>query len=139
MSEEKKRWLFDAYLIRVIDGDTIEVTIELRQDTPFDLGFGIAQYVPSTEFRTKLRLKDIDTHEMFGVPHDSEEYQKGLAAKQFVEDWFEEHGELIRIETFKQTFDRYEAHVWEYPYDGVEDASLAKALKDAGHDKGDGN
>lgn len=137
MPEEKKRWLFEAFLVRVIDGDTIEVTVELRQDKPFDLGFGISQYVPSTEFKTKLRLRGVDTHEIFGVPHDSEEYKKGMEAKKFVEEWFEEHGDLIMIETFKQTFDRYEAHVWEYPYRDQDESSLAKALKDAGHDKGD--
>lgn len=62
-----------ATLDRVVDGDTLDITV--------DLGFRICTKV-------RVRLAGIDTPETYGVKKESEEYQKGIAAKQFVESWF---------------------------------------------------
>lgn len=61
----------------MVDGDTIDVLI--------DLGF----YV---ELRERLRLEGIDTPEIYRVPKDSEEYKKGMVAKEYVERRLNENG-----------------------------------------------
>jgi len=62
-----------ATLDRVVDGDTLDITV--------DLGFRICTKV-------RVRLAGLDTPETYGVKKESEEYQKGMAAKEFVENWF---------------------------------------------------
>lgn len=64
---------YQASLLNVVDGDTIDVTV--------DLGFRIHREI-------RLRLEGIDTHETHGVSKDSEEYRKGMQEKRFVEEWF---------------------------------------------------
>lgn len=59
-----------ARVQRVVDGDTIDVTVEL--------GFEIT-------IKARVRIAGIDAPEMHGVPHTSHEYQAGLKAKQHVE------------------------------------------------------
>lgn len=61
---------------RVIDGDSLEVDI--------DLGMGTAKIQQS------IRLLGVDTHEIHFVDHDSEEYQKGMTERRFVEHWIRE-------------------------------------------------
>lgn len=62
---------YKAEVIRVIDGDTLEMNI--------DLGFGV-------RFQEIVRLAGINTPEIFGVKKDSEEYKKGIEAKTYVEN-----------------------------------------------------
>jgi len=57
-----------AKLVRVIDGDTLELKI--------DLGWELT-------LRTKVRLADIDTPELKGKTR-----KEGLKAKNFVKEWF---------------------------------------------------
>ena len=64
---------FTSALQRIVDGDTMYVDLAL---TPFGLRNG-----------WDLRLKGIDTAEIFGGVSD-EEYERGIEHKQFVEDWF---------------------------------------------------
>jgi len=74
---------YRARLIRVVDGDTMDVDI--------DLGFGI-------HFQERIRLAGIDTPETYGVKKDSEEYQLGKQAALFVEDKLEGKEFIIRTE-----------------------------------------
>lgn len=60
---------YKATLIKVVDGDTIDVII--------DLGFRM-----TTEQR--IRLKGINTPEIWRTKKDSEEYRKGIEAKNYV-------------------------------------------------------
>ena len=53
---------YSAALMGVVDGDTVDVTV--------DLGFRIHREI-------RLRLAGIDTHETYGVSKDSEEYRRG--------------------------------------------------------------
>lgn len=131
-----KEWKFDAFIDRVIDGDTVAATIYLRLDD-LDLGFGISTSVPEIEFKAHLRIRNVDTHETFGVTHDSEEYAKGLLATAFTEQWVLENGPYFHIQTFKRSFERYEADIFAYGHPYEADHSLAKALIDAGFDKTD--
>lgn len=74
-------------MVRVVDGDTIDFNV--------DLGFHITTLI-------RVRLEGVNTPEVHGVKHASEEYQEGLKAMDFVEDWFEQNAsEWCEIETTK--------------------------------------
>ena len=94
-----------AQLIRVIDGDTIEVE--------FDFGFSLRK-------NEILRLADIDTEEL--RDKDPNKRILALAAKRFVQEKLE-NAEIV-VETLKtkrgkerETFGRYVAVVWYYDED----------------------
>lgn len=63
---------YRAELIRVVDGDTLVMRI--------DLGF-------YTYTRIHLRLMGVDTAEIHNTDHESEEYERGIIHKKFVEEW----------------------------------------------------
>lgn len=65
---------YQAKLVEVVDGDT--------QDVVVDLGFHLQRQI-------RLRLLGVDTHETFGVDHDSEEYRRGKRESEFVAAWLE--------------------------------------------------
>ena len=67
---------FQARLDRVVDGDTMDLVV--------DLGF-------RTHKRVRVRVMGIDTAEIYGAPHDSDEYQRGQVHAAFARDWFDEH------------------------------------------------
>ena len=60
---------YNAKVLRVVDGDTIDVMI--------DLGM-------SVHVKERLRLLGVNSPETFGVKKDSEEYKKGLKVKQWL-------------------------------------------------------
>lgn len=66
-----KLYWYKAEVLRVVDGDTVKLLL--------DLGLG-------TFRRVTLRLYGINTPEIRGVPKESEEYEKGMRAKIFVEE-----------------------------------------------------
>ncbi len=115
---------YHAELIRVIDGDTYELRVDvgLRADR-----------------REHFRIAGVDTPEVFGVKKISEEYALGIEAKEFVEEWFSSHGNRVFIRTYKmktraeerRSLARYIADVWSL--DGTE--SLRDAIEAAGHAK----
>lgn len=85
-------WQYRADVERVVDGDTLDLRI--------DLGFGVIL----TGDEARVRLRGIDTAEIFGSPTDSEEYAAGQRHKEFVEEWIAQVGEqewLFFIETRK--------------------------------------
>ena len=63
---------YKAHCVNVVDGDTIDVVV--------DLGFHIQREI-------RLRLLGVDTHETYGVSHDSEEYRRGKRETAYVQDW----------------------------------------------------
>lgn len=85
---------YKATLDRIIDGDTIDLII--------DLGFKITTH-------QRIRLAGINTPETYNVKKDSDEYKKGLEAKQFVEKRLSENNNEVIVETSKLTgkFGRY--------------------------------
>ncbi|AGM11201.1 endonuclease [Haloarcula hispanica tailed virus 2] len=110
-------WVFPrARVERVVDGDTLDLI--------FDLGF-------RTYVHQRVRLRDVDTNEVYGVSHDSEEYEKGVEQSKFVKNWVfeaESAGELwpFTVETRKRgKYGRYLADVTRHS-DGED---LAEALK----------
>lgn len=68
-------WEYRARVDRVVDGDTLDLTI--------DLGFG----VHLTGDEARVRLLDVDTAEIYGSKKGSAEHEAGQAHKAFVEDW----------------------------------------------------
>lgn len=84
-------YTYSAELKEVIDGDTYDFTV--------DLGLHVSKDI-------RVRMSGIDTHETYGVDHNSEEYEKGIKEKKWVEDWFDSSDELY-IETEKDEQGKY--------------------------------
>ncbi len=109
---------YKAKLDRVVDGDTLDVII--------DLGFKITTY-------QRIRLAYIDTPEISRVKHTSEEYKKGIAAMNYVKKRLEDNQNEMRLNTYKRTgkYGRYIGIVW------LEDSdiSLNDELVQKGHAK----
>jgi len=78
------RYRWQCELVRVVDGDTLEAWI--------NLDFGV-------KLSAKLRLQGIDTPEIHTVKQNTEEYAKGIKAKEFVEERFRLQGKKFYIET----------------------------------------
>lgn len=68
-------WTYRARVVDVIDGDTLDVVV--------DVGFRMRRTI-------RLRLAGVDTHETYGVDHDSEEYQRGRRETEYVMDWLDD-------------------------------------------------
>lgn len=81
-------YIYKAKLERVVDGDTIDVVI--------DLGFKVTTH-------QRIRLQGINTPETYNVKKGSEEYKKGMVAKQFVVARFTENNNEAIIDTEKDT------------------------------------
>ena len=90
---------YKAKIERIVDGDTIDIVI--------DLGFKITT-------NQRLRLKGINTPETYNVKKGSEEYKKGMAAKEFVVKRIADNNYEAIIETDKDTgkYGRYIAEIW---------------------------
>jgi endonuclease YncB( thermonuclease family) len=100
-------WLYQAKLTRIVDADTLVLDV--------DLGFGIWHSL-------KVRLLAVNAPEM--------NKPEGIAARNFAQQWFDQHGTKVRIQTRKDkadSFGRYLAWV------SVGGNSLNEALLKAGH------
>ncbi len=84
---KKITYQYKGVLQRVVDGDTLDVTI--------DMGFAITT-------RQRIRLAKVDTAEIFRVPKASEAYREGIKAKEYVEKRLQENPDGFIIETLKQ-------------------------------------
>jgi len=82
---------YHGKLLRVVDGDTIDVIL--------DLGLRVRT-------KARLRLVGVNTPEIYGKPKDTEEYQEGLRAKQLVEDWFVSNPKVV-VKTQKDRTGKY--------------------------------
>lgn len=120
-------WTYYAELVHVVDGDTIDLRI--------DMGF-------STFRVERVRLVDVDTAEIFGVPRDSDSYERGRKQKNFVAKWLgraqmraeDTDQRPLAVETYDETgsFNRYLASVYRLDDEGVEweARSLSEAIID---------
>ena len=104
-------------VVKVIDGDTLDVNV--------DLGFDIF-------YKIRVRLKDIDTPEVYH-PHDDEELKSGRDAKQFVIDSI--LGKDVIIKTFKDKKGKYGRYIANIYYGDEYSKQLSYELKNAGFDK----
>lgn len=90
---------YRAKIDRIVDGDTFDIVV--------DLGFKISTH-------QRIRLQGINTPETYSVKKDSEEYKKGMEAKNFAVKRVEANNFEALIETEKHTgkYGRYIATVW---------------------------
>jgi len=113
---------YKARVVRVVDGDTMDVSI--------DLGFGVYK-------RERIRLAGINTPETFGVKKTSDEYAAGMAAKEFVQSVCPVDSIIvIRTDKDKQgKYGRYIAYVFYHDSGGDEPNHLClnETLLAAGH------
>lgn len=70
---------YTATCAHIVDGDTMDVVV--------DLGFHMQRQI-------RLRLQGVDTHETYGVDHDSAEYQRGAREAAFVSSWIDTAAEV---------------------------------------------
>ena len=109
------RYFYEAKLDRIVDGDTIDLSI--------DLGFDVS-------YKARVRLHGVNTPET--RTKDLKEKELGLAAKAFVYDWLAEH-DSVYIKTLKDDSGKY-GRVLGYIYT---DERMTKCLNDdiidAGH------
>lgn len=75
-------WTFPCTLTRVVDGDTLDVRC--------DMGFRV-------ESDQRVRLGGVDTAEVHGVKHESDEFAAGSEQSAFVRDWF---ASVIHMQSF---------------------------------------
>lgn len=78
-------WEYRARAVEVVDGDTIDVVV--------DLGFHLTRQI-------RLRLADVDTHEIYGTPEESLEHQRGDREAAFVREWLPSIGASEDVETW---------------------------------------
>lgn len=90
---------YKAKLEKIVDGDTIDVTI--------DVGFKITT-------NQRIRFAKVNTAEIFHADVNSSDYKKGLEAKEYVERRFKENNNEMRLETYKWPgmHGRYTGIIW---------------------------
>ena len=87
---QSKLFHYQATVDRIVDGDTIDVTL--------DLGFDIF-------YRGRIRFAGINAPE--SRTKDAVEKAAGLAAKRYVDDWVTSHDRKIIIETSLDATGKY--------------------------------
>lgn len=101
-------YIYKAEVLRVIDGDTYEIRV--------DVGF-------DTDRRIDLRLKDVNTPEIRG-----EEKEEGFKVRNYVLDLFSRHHNQIVVKThFRRSFTRWVGEAW------LGDINLAEHLVEIGY------
>jgi len=109
-------YIYKTKLIRVVDGDTIDLSI--------DLGFRIIHNI-------RVRLLDIDTPEVRG---DQKPF--GLAAKEAVIAWFNDADRPFFVETSKTgKYGRWLARIFYKENEDSHKVFLHEYLKDLGFEK----
>lgn len=96
--EDKNVYYYNAEVKKIIDGDTFDIVI--------DLGF-------DTLRKGRVRLYGVNTPESRTT--NLEEKQKGLAAKEFTDQWLAKTGHKVKIETIldkNEKYGRVLAKVW---------------------------
>ena len=95
---------YPAKLVGVVDGDTVDVEV--------DLGF-------RTYKKIRLRIKGIDTSEVYGVPKDTTEYETGVEQSAFAEEFLAGGGEWpLLVKTYEEEKGRYGRWVADIFVDG---------------------
>lgn len=74
-------WNYQAKVATVDETEKMDITDGDTFYLVADTGFRGRQYI-------EARLKGVDTAEIHGVSHDSDEYELGMRQKEFVRDWF---------------------------------------------------
>jgi micrococcal nuclease len=83
---------YKAIIQKVVDGDTLEIAIDL----------GLSMWVHDE----KVRLYGVNTPEVYGVKKGSPEWEHGNKASEFVKSVLKEKDEII-VETIKDKKEKY--------------------------------
>jgi micrococcal nuclease len=83
---------YNAVIQKVVDGDTIEIDIDL----------GLSTWIHGE----RIRLYGIDTPEVYGVKKGSAEWEKGNETSTFVKQYLKENDQVV-IETIKDKREKY--------------------------------
>jgi len=96
--EENLLMVYEARLINVIDGDTVDMVV--------NLGMGV-------EHKARIRLVSIDAPEIYGVKKDNPEYARGLQARMQVVIWFENGSGVYYVScNHKGIYGRWLGEIW---------------------------
>lgn len=106
---------YKAVVKRVVDGDTVDLDI--------DLGMNV-------HVLERVRIKGIDAPETYGVSKESEEYAKGLAAKERLEDLI--MYEKLIVKTYKDKKGKYGRYIVDLILE-KNDKSVGAVLIEEGH------
>lgn len=101
---------YAARLVNVVDGDTVDLDVSL--------GFNVRKQI-------RVRLKGIDTAEIWGTDTESQEHKIGDRQAAYARSWLESQDHLV-VETFQGEtgkYGRYLARIW------GEDENLSQALR----------
>jgi len=91
-------YIYKAKCTRVVDGDTVNLSVELGLDISIDM---------------RVRLLGIDTPETYGVKKGSEEYKAGILAKEELERLILNKDIIIITEKDKKgKYGRYLARIY---------------------------
>lgn len=103
VGEVKDSYTRQASVLRVVDGDTL--------DLEADLGFSVFH-------RLRVRLLGVNTPEIYGVSESSEEFRRGKVASEFTASRLPEKSQVL-VQTFKvpsgekkEKYGRFLAKVW---------------------------
>lgn len=98
LTEEMAAGMPRAVLIKVLDGDTVDLDVNLG------LGFHVD---------ARIRLTGVDCPEIFAVKHTSEEYGKGFVAKSYTAKFFYENaGPYYLLAEHKGIHGRWLGEIW---------------------------
>jgi len=112
LTEEMLENVYQATILNLIDGDTLDLNVNLG------MGFFV---------NARIRLLGVDAPEIFGVKKTSEEYSRGMVAKQFVAQWLYDFGPVYYLQaTHKGIHGRWLGEFWRQ----VDESSLNDYLID---------
>lgn len=115
MLTEEDLYTYKCAVVRVVDGDTVDLMVDLGMDT---------------YQHARIRLSGIDTYEVRG-----EERELGLLAKDFISLILEENPDPLFLRTTKDRKGKYGRYIGEiYLADG---RCVNKLMEEAGHCKED--
>ena len=98
LTEEMATLVYQAEMRNVIDGDTIDMHV--------NLGMGFT-------FNARIRLVGIDCPEMYGVKKTSDEWGKGHVARMEVAQWFYDEGPVFWVQAeHKGIHGRWLGEIW---------------------------
>lgn len=111
--------IYQASLLNVIDGDTVDMNVNLG------LGFFV---------NARIRFLGVDAPEIYGVKKTSEEYGKGFVAKQLVAQWFYESSAPYYLQAeHKGIHGRWLGQIWAE----IGESSLNDYMIAGGYSNGD--
>ncbi|HEC72053.1 MAG: thermonuclease family protein [Candidatus Thorarchaeota archaeon] len=116
MTDETDLYFYKATVRRVVDGDTVDLDVDL----------GMKCHV-----HERIRFNNFDAPETYGVKKDSEEYQRGLAAKIELQTLLPV-GREVFVKTFKDKTGKYGRYIAQIFTGGI---NVGEFMVSSGHEK----